>query len=569
MLTLIEEPSISEVILSKHLGDMLAMFIQLGHAPLKKPNPPNVPTKPKEYVMTPERFEQLTQDQTFFRLKLTEILDKLYQPLVVKHLLVIQSNSKGPKWVKRVCGEFLSECLRKEQGLMNVIRGVMDVGVGTESSTQRYQIIAQVLANPPASSYKNTEVYYEKICPQILDILALKSHPESQHFQLIACACVKTISERSLILSRRYLLDKIMETFLRMNAIHPNPANEVSEETIEKNLNLLHLIFVLGNDPSGVFLSHLEPILLVLMELHCAVTYGVSPLKKPLEELLLRYLKCSSNSDSIKAVKAFAFKDLGHCQDGLNRFQLPREGIKFHNGEQGGIQMVYQPNELDEQFYVSDDEKSIVIVDLLQDCKDKSLATDFFISLLKDLSELMGRIAREQSPPISNVNSESLEEKLLSFERDLDKTMLKLRKNLMIVRLLGLLSEDDKIQQNLMKDSEQLLEFVCLTIERCAMSCANEDNEEEDGSQILEAQSLMMALTLLSVKVTQPDVQIDEWKRLQACLNDLDTLGKKYPDERARQLARRLKLLIATHGAVMDHKVSYSQWMDTFLDPFD
>ncbi|TRY61857.1 hypothetical protein TCAL_11238 [Tigriopus californicus] len=574
LLTLVEEPLLSEVILSKHLGDMLAMFIQLGYAPLKKPNPPNVSTQPKEYVMTPERFDQLTQDQAFFRTELNRILDKLYQPMVVKHLLVIQSNAKGPKWVKRICGDFLSERLMREHGLMNVIRGVMDVGEGTESSsssTQRYQIIAQVLANPPASTYKNTEAYYEKICPQILDILALRSNPESQHFHLIACACVKTISERSLILSRRYLLDKIMETFLRMNAIHPDPTNEVSEEAIEKNLNLLHLIFVVGNDPSGVFLAHLEPILLVLMELHCAVTYGVSALKKPLEELLLRYLKCCSNSDSIKAVKAFAFKDLGHCQDGLNRFQLPREGIKFINGEQGGIQMVFQPNELDEQFYVSDDEKSIVIVDLLQDCKDKALATDFFISLLKDLSELMGRIAREPSPPISNVNSNSLEEKLLSFERDLDQTMLKLRKNLMIVRLLGLLSEDDKIQQNLMKDSEQLLEFVCLTIERCALSCANEseDDEEEDGSQILEAQSLMMALTLLSVKVTQPYVQIDEWKRLQNGLKDLDILGKMYPDERARQLSRRLKLLIATHGAVMDHKDEMERHIKTMFSKVD
>eukprot|EP00095_Tigriopus_kingsejongensis_P012027 maker-scaffold593_size129216-snap-gene-0.30 protein:Tk12027 transcript:maker-scaffold593_size129216-snap-gene-0.30-mRNA-1 annotation:"transmembrane and coiled-coil domain-containing protein 7" len=550
----LDESYIAAVMLSKYLGDILALFMQLGHAPLKKPLD-TPPVNPDVYVMTPERYEELSKDQTLYKSQLSQILERIYPPLVVKHLLVIQSNPKGPKWVNALCGQLLSTVLMTENGVMNVIRGVMDVGGSGENvqQTHRCQIIAQVLASPPASTYQNVEAYYERVCPQLLDILALKADVEAKDFRLIACASIKAISERSLILSRRYLLDKIMDPFLKMNVGHPEPIRELSEEAIDKHVELLYLIFVTGNDPSGVFLAHLEPIILNLLDLHCSVTYGVSALKKPLSELILRYLKCSSNSDSIKALKGFAFKDLRHCgKNAINRFQLPRPTVRFTNGDGGGSVMEDNPDALDEQFYLSDDEKSIVIADLLQDSKDKHLATDFFISLLKDLSEMMGKQPDKEKTPPSPAPT-NLEEKLLSFERDLDRTMLNLRKNLMIVRLLGLLSEDERIQENLMKDSEQLLEFICLTIQRCALACSDDD-PEEDGSQILEAQSISMALTLLSLKTTQSDIQVDEWERLQSCLGDLAVLEKQYPNEQVRTLSRRLRQLISTHGAVLDHK---------------
>ena len=61
-----------------------------------------------------------------------------------------------------------------------------------------------------------------------------------------------------------------------------------------------------------------------------------------------------------------------------------------------------------------------------------------------------------------------LEQKLLAFEQELDSTMATLRKNLMIIRLLGLMSEDDQLQESLMKNSEQLLDFILLTLKRGA-----------------------------------------------------------------------------------------------------
>ena len=169
----------------------------------------------------------------FFILRdqLNKIINRVYQPLIVKYLLVIQSGGasknkkteiKTPKWVKTVCGELLTDRLMQKNGFLNVIRGVLDLGGGGGPSqevqqTQKYEIISRVLSTPPYSTYKDIEKYYQLICPQILSILYSEDKSdseESKELLMITCACIRGLSERSLILSRRYLLDVIMKPFL-------------------------------------------------------------------------------------------------------------------------------------------------------------------------------------------------------------------------------------------------------------------------------------------------------------------------------------------------------------------
>jgi hypothetical protein len=42
------------------------------------------------------------------------------------------------------------------------------------------------------------------------------------------------------------------------------------------------------------------------------------------------------------------------------------------------------------------------------------------------------------------------------MEQQLDETMAKMRRNLMVIRLLGLLSEDNGLQDSLMAESDRL-----------------------------------------------------------------------------------------------------------------
>ena len=48
-----------------------------------------------------------------------------------------------------------------------------------------------------------------------------------------------------------------------------------------------------------------------------------------------------------------------------------------------------------------------------------------------------------------------LEKQLRDMERQLDQTMAKMRRSLMVIRLLGLLSEDTSLQDSLLAESDR------------------------------------------------------------------------------------------------------------------
>ena len=89
---------------------------------------------------------------------------------------------------------------------------------------------------------------------------------------------------------------------------------------------------------------------------------------------------------------------------------------------------------------MADDEKAIILVDLLQ--ADKGLEVEVFLSLLGDLTNLI-RDENESNLNLDKVQA-SKQEELLQLERDLDQTMSDLRRHLMIIRMIGLMSEDDR-----------------------------------------------------------------------------------------------------------------------------
>ncbi len=135
LLSFMEDKQLSGMFLTKHLGDLLAALIQLGYAPLKKPDSDNPPKPGSAFVMTQEKYDRLMAEQKAFREQLNDLMERVYQPLVVKYLLIVQSsgssakaNAKSdsgpvaPKWLKNACGELLSGRLMRKHGVRNVIR---------------------------------------------------------------------------------------------------------------------------------------------------------------------------------------------------------------------------------------------------------------------------------------------------------------------------------------------------------------------------------------------------------------------------------------------------------------
>ena len=53
--------------------------------------------------------------------------------------------------------------------------------------------------------------------------------------------------------------------------------------------------------------------------------------------------------------------------------------------------------------------------------------------------------------------------------------------------------------------------------------------------------------------MTQSDASSEDWRRLQSSMPDLSALAEIHDDGKIRNLARRLKKLVATHGVILEH----------------
>ena len=90
-------------------------------------------------------------DIDFFHEVFQTLLDRVYQPMLVRELLVLQGGPSpqliqqlklqahktgkqvpmlkpAPVWLRKVCGSLLSERLTKPKGVQNVLRGMLDIG---------------------------------------------------------------------------------------------------------------------------------------------------------------------------------------------------------------------------------------------------------------------------------------------------------------------------------------------------------------------------------------------------------------------------------------------------------
>lgn len=149
---------IGPAIVSRHLSDVLAALIQVCYAPVHTPRSKEnnvsdcsrscrkVPiTSPGDIAQREQNNRQKSVKERCLVL-LGELLNKTFQPLVVKELLILQgipsgssqaqgacSSSTGrtsPKWLQRACGQLLSERLMSKNGVHHVISGIMESTAG-------------------------------------------------------------------------------------------------------------------------------------------------------------------------------------------------------------------------------------------------------------------------------------------------------------------------------------------------------------------------------------------------------------------------------------------------------
>jgi len=564
LLVIADEATLGQTVLTKHLGDLLSALLQLAYAPLKKPSADD-----DQRV----KYSRWIAEQAGHRKELADLLDRVYQPLAVKYLLVIQGG-RAPKWLRAVCGRLLTGRLLKKRGVSSVVFGVLDMGGaggGDDGAAlaQRCEIVARVLASPPAAAdgYDGPEDYFAKVCPQILELFLNEESPEALQLHAVASACVKAVAQRWPRLADEHLFRPMLAPLYNLCEGDEFREELGCEKQLERGVEVAHLVFVSHSEPDEEFLRHLAPVLPALLELHCSLHFGASHLKSAVKEILSRYLRTVTITTAVATMRGFAFREQCEGPEGA----LQRKGLRFEAAEGGGIR-ARVTDEPEAAFHVSDDERSIALVDLLEATNDRKLTAEFFMALLSELSAMMveqdegdGNAASMAEEELLKVSAKqqplaSVEAKLLAIDEELERTMARLRRSMMTVRLLGLFSEDASLQDDLTKDTARLLAFVGLTLDRAAKGCrqrpkgAKAERDMDEGPSLLETQSVTTALTLLGLKATAEDVKLEEWKAMGSLQEDLTALAKFYPEPGVRQTAERLRRLVATHGLLSESR---------------
>nr|XP_038954066.1 transport and Golgi organization protein 6 homolog isoform X3 [Rattus norvegicus] len=494
LLDLAQHASLGSLIFCRHFGDIAAGLCQLGFCPTKRK-----PPVPVEEVLTEE-------ERTLSRQALRDILDQVYQPLAVRELLILQGGSPqsctdvktklrcpAPAWLRRLCGQLLSERLMRPNGVQAVVRGILEgAGAGaaggsdaeaTAADWKKCDLIAKILASCPQQSL-SPESYYKDICPQILDLFHLQDKLTARQFQRVATTTFTTMLRERPELAPKYLLQPMLAPLHRCSTTAEIPESDmvpgtvlVTEEELSRCVEDVFKVYVVANEPLPVLLDSLLPLLGVFFSLYCFTQQSASHIRSLCQEILLWALVKLERKRAIASLRGFS---------GLDK-AVPalHPQCQFRAATHGGIVITVKEalsDDEDEALYqkVSSEQSQMEhLGDLLLHCQPCGLAGDFFIFCLK------------------------------------------------------------------------VVDFVAATLQRACAGLAHEA-ESTVGSQTLSmAMGLVAAMLGGAVQLKSSDFVV-----LKQLLPLLEKVSNTYPDPVIQELAVDLRITISTHGAFSTEAVS-------------
>ncbi|XP_075621813.1 transport and Golgi organization protein 6 homolog isoform X2 [Balearica regulorum gibbericeps] len=536
---LAQHPSLGAPLLARHLGLILAGLCLLGHGPAAL----------SEGVSDAERAR--------CRDALQHILDRVYQPLAVRELLVLQGRPKqsppspgeetkpalarAPAWLRRLCGQLLSERLMKPNGVQAVVRGVMEGaggGAGAEAAAvdwRKCDAVAKILASCPQQCL-SLEDYYNLVCPQILDLLHIQDKQTARQFQRVATATLLTMAKEHPQLAEKHLLQPLLAPLLRCSEAAELAMEELSAGTVlvtEAELSScvedVLKVYVVGNDSSSVLLGSLQSVLGVVFSLYSFAKQNVSYLRSPCQEILLWFLEKSEREASLAVLEGFA---------GLNSsVRSLHSRCQFRAGAEGGATIAVEEtvSDEDEALYqkVSSEQCRVEnLVELLSHCQKSGLAGDFFIRCLKALT----RVAAEDE--VASKSAAVPGGSLL----ELEQYHAAQRRKLLVLQLVATLCES--VSDTVFTDVAQVEEFVAATLQRACISPAR------GPGAAAEAQTLAMAMGLVAAMLGGAvQLQSSDFAVLKRLVPLLEELSRTYPEPLTQELATDLRVAICTHGA--------------------
>ncbi|XP_033074694.1 transport and Golgi organization protein 6 homolog isoform X2 [Trachypithecus francoisi] len=558
LLNVAQHTSLGSLIFCHHFGDIAAGLCQLGFCPTKRKL-----LTPAEEVLTEE-------ERTLSRGALRDMLDQVYQPLAVRELLILQGGPpqsctdvktqlrcRAPAWLRRLCGQLLSERLMRPNGVQAVVRGILEGAGGAAGGSdaeamaadwKKCDLIAKILASCPQQSL-SPESYYRDICPQVLDLFHFQDKLTARQFQRVATTTFITLSRERPQLAAKYLLQPVLAPLHRCLSTAEIPESDmipgtilVTEEELSRCIEDVFKVYVVGNEPLTVLMDSLLPVLGVLFLLYCFTKQSVSHIRSLCQEILLWILGKLERKKAIASLKGFA---------GLDKAVPSLHSLcQFRAATHGGIMITIKEaisdEDEDEALYqkVSSEQGRVEhLGDLLSHCQECGLAGDFFIFCLKELTHVATENETElKTEPFSSKS-------LLELEQYQTLLVEGQEQKLLVLQLMAVLCE--RMSEQIFTNITQVVDFVAATMQRACASLAHQ------AESTVESQTLSMSMGLVAVMLGGAvQLKSSDFAVLKQLLPLLEKISNTYPDPVIQELAVDLRITISTHGAFATEAIS-------------
>ncbi|KAM6946118.1 transport and Golgi organization protein 6 homolog [Aplochiton taeniatus] len=602
LLELAEVSSLATTLFTRHLGDVMAALCQLGHRPPRLEGGAN---REKDICL---------EERKTCRKALQSLLGKVYQPIVIKELLILQGGPKqappgrgagrggalpaAPAWLRRLCGQLLSDRLVQPNGVQAVVRAILEgTGAGGDTEWRKCDGVAKILSTCPQQSV-SPDAYYRLVCPQILELLHFRDKLTAQQFQRVATRAALTMLEDKPEFGQQYLLAPLLSPLQRcaqptgqytstftptspstygQSTFTPTSPSTYGQSTFTPTSPFTspstygHSNFTPTSpstygqstspftSPSTYGQSTFTPTspstyaapptsnFTSLSTSTFTSTYGHAPC----QEILLWYLGVAEPQTASLALKLFCGLGPRMTDGQAGRGVAP--GFQFSPGSEGGAKLITMetPSEEDDALYerlTGEQWRLECLVQLLADLKDSDLPGDFFLQLLQELTSWTAAAEEEEEEQEVNLSAMTL----LEVERCLSERAEGPGYSLALLQVLAVVCEGLPHTVLLRKPTQvvdfmvSLLHRACVGLER--PSGSGPGPAPGSGSPV-ESQSLSMGMGLVATLLSGPQVSAEDYSCMSKLLPPLEELSQKHPEALIRELASDLRTVIATRGA--------------------
>ena len=566
MIDFISKPTreiMKELILPKHLNDLLAALCQICYAPLRnKCNPPSENIKSEDL----RNFEKI----------LDEIMDKSYQPMVIREILLLKSGppplpnqrvqektSRPPLWLRKICGTYLQKYIMKPYGIQSVFLGMCDEfadgGIKNMSiNWRKSNAVAQVIVGCPLQGYP-VESYYECIARQILDLLCMKEGAVAKVFitnsPVFLCTLVKMMTmmlTKQPDMSKKLLIDPFIRPFVacldNSEICVDGRANFISEKELAQSIEDIERIFVSNSEPEMVILANcFVPVIHVLFSLYCYTRNAVTYLKIQVEKIIQWLFDQFDTNVAVLYLKRLALDSFTDESDVT--WKRMHNGLKFSAGSCGGIVVVIDEGDKFSNIVGQCEELASCVIGLILLMKQRDeVAAEMILLCLKKLTQLIStEVDMANRPdifglPFSMKNSSKND----CFDESSSAEIELLKTNLTLLYLLQDLLE--KFSHLCMTKASQIFSFVQATLER-GIKILQSTSDELFG--VLESETLSLAMGLLTALLSdRSKLSAEDWIRADELAPLLQHIAEHHPMEEVQEMAMDLRIAIATHGLV-------------------